>query len=1038
MQQVASQSHNVEDVQTKNSHKQCNRVLYLFSGKSREGSLRYWLSKLGIEVDEYDIEATPSHDLSEDLEWQEIFKRIRSGYYALVFCSPPCGTFSSARRWDGGPQPLRGAEGKSRYGYPSLKGDDREKVKLHNWFSIMTAQLGVLCHTYGVGFGIENPARRQHKPSLFGLDELLEMKTVTGAIFNKFPQCKFGSVFQKYTEILATFELAEFNSECKCTHRWWTIPWSGENSFGPHPPLKGRQIAVPSETWDESMLSSEPSGPFLTRATAHYSSQMNKRLAVAIATHISGVRRVFETTFHSAKRPMIDTCPVELPSVTKRAKITGEEQLPREVKRSLEEEDVVGGLRNAFKSVKRSCKAYNLGVIIRNTLDAKLNESPQVQEQILSSVGKPLGTSRPPVEWVNDLRVHLSKSIARFSNLSLISGSWDDFNKSVNNENCNTCLKHNFWKLWAQAIEDPALHVVDWLENGAPAGLLVHPDLKHIFPETDDHGTIFTPDVLFTEFSQFSNYQGVEENPAAAEAIQGYIDKGYLHVCDTLDQCRQFLGGQDPILSKLGCIVKNKLTPEGSVVSKTRIILDAKESNVTSATLRRFRSILPRVTDAVSDALHLASQCKKGECVEQLIADVSDAFWLVPLEPRERRFFVAKFRGKFLVFLRTAQGSRTAPLTFCTIMSLATRLVQSVLMLNHDRTGYGEGARVQVYTDDPWVVTKGTPEQIDRCFAIVLLLWDLLGLPIATHKATRGPSLKWIGMQITVNQREVQVEIPEDKILELESLSLDILASNVTSCKVLRSYVGKAMYIASTIYTWRPFLSQLFAALFPAQGTNAPKGCVWTKQIVMPIKWILAFLHSLHSHRVRTWNVENYRRTGPRVTIIWDASPVGFGGILLIDDKIIEYFADVPQSFEIELLQLQIGNSESQQILESLAGLVALRLWSKHWQQTRVELAIRSDNIGALVLFSRMKTSSVRNSIVAREFALDLGNASFSPDVVQHIPGFTNTICDSLSRLPLDGYSVPGCLKGVPRAKVIIRDQQWWKSLTPPQIRRPL
>ena len=87
MQQVASLSYNVEDVQTKNSHKQCNRVLYLFSGKSREGSLCYWLSKLGIEVDEYDIEATPSHDLSGDLEWQEIFKRIRPGYYALVFCS---------------------------------------------------------------------------------------------------------------------------------------------------------------------------------------------------------------------------------------------------------------------------------------------------------------------------------------------------------------------------------------------------------------------------------------------------------------------------------------------------------------------------------------------------------------------------------------------------------------------------------------------------------------------------------------------------------------------------------------------------------------------------------------------------------------------------------------------------------------------------------------------------------------------------------------------------------------------------------------
>ena len=145
---------------------------------------------------------------------------------------------------------------------------------------------------------------------------------------------------------------------------------------------------------------------------------------------------------------------------------------------------------------------------------------------------------------MNDLRVHISKSIARFSNLSLISGSWDDFNRSVNNENVIHASSTTFGNSGAQAIEDPALHVVDWLENGAPAGLLVHPDLKHIFPETDDHGTIFTPDVLFTEFSQFSNYQGVEENPAAAEAIQGYIDKDYLHVCDTPDQCRQFLGGR--------------------------------------------------------------------------------------------------------------------------------------------------------------------------------------------------------------------------------------------------------------------------------------------------------------------------------------------------------------------------------------------------------------------------------------------------------------------------------------------------------------
>ena len=187
------------------------------------------------------------------------------------------------------------------------------------------------------------------------------------------------------------------------------------------------------------------------------------------------------------------------------------------------------------------------------------------------------------------------------------------------------------------------------------------------FPAVDDDDLELEPENLSTNFDEFVNYAGVEDNPAANEALQGYISKGYLHVCETLEECRTFLKGEEPVVNKLGCIVKEKTTPEGDVVTKTRIILDAKQSKVTAATQRKYRSILPRLTDAVADALALASDCKPGEVIEQLIADVSDAFWLIPLAPVERKFFVAQFRGKYLVFLRTAQGSRTAPLTFCAI-----------------------------------------------------------------------------------------------------------------------------------------------------------------------------------------------------------------------------------------------------------------------------------------------------------------------------------------------------------------------------------
>ena len=603
---------------------------------------------------------------------------------------------------------------------------------------------------------------------------------------------------------------------------------------------------------------------------------------------------------------------------------------------------------------------------------------------------------------------------------------------------CKTSLKFAFLKLWTQAISDPARHVIDWLDTGAPAGLLEHANLKGIWPEVEDDEAILHAHDLYTDFDTFENYEGVESNPAAKRAIQGYIDKGYLQPFDTLDECIAALGGE-PVLSRLGCISTTKISPEGLKVEKHRIILDAKQSSVTAATSRKFRSVLPRLTDAVNDVLALMSSRADGEFVEQLVADVTDAFWLIPLSPSERRFFVARFENRFLVFLRTAQGSRGAPLTFCTIMAVVARLLQSLLLRDHlSRKSHRQDARLQVYIDDPWSVARSTKSQIDRLFAIILLTWELIGFPVASHKATRGSRIKWIGMLICINFDSVSITIPEEKILELERLCLDFLESNVVPKRKLRTFIGKAMSIASVIYTWRPFLSQLHAALHTFTESNAPFTCVWTKQIESSLLWFMALFDSLKQHLVRTWTVDAFQGWGSQVCIIWDASPYGFGAFLVIDDVIVEYFHDVPHAFEVELLNLQVGDSESQQALECLGGLVALRTWSPYWMTKRVVLSLRSDNIGALVLLGRLKTSSLRNSILATEFALDLGNACFAPKVTEHIPGFTNQCCDALSRLhdPNMKYATPSLLRDARRVDLPTRERSWWRSIFPPQLRR--
>ena len=220
-------------------------------------------------------------------------------------------------------------------------------------------------------------------------------------------------------------------------------------------------------------------------------------------------------------------------------------------------------------------------------------------DKYLSSIGSPESSHFPGgADLISDLRFDIAKVIMRHHPDPFdLSRDW------VCETPPDTCLKANFIKLWLEAAQDPSSTIVSWLHEGAPGGLSRHPDLRGIFPRAKAEDDRISPDDLSTEFETFHNYLGVDENEDAKNALQGYIDKGYLSTHDTLNSCRAELGGANPVLSRLGCIVKTKLNEQGIATTKTRIILDAKQSQVTNATERRYASELPRITDAVHDLL---------------------------------------------------------------------------------------------------------------------------------------------------------------------------------------------------------------------------------------------------------------------------------------------------------------------------------------------------------------------------------------------------------------------------------------------------
>ena len=86
---------------------------------------------------------------------------------------------------------------------------------------------------------------------------------------------------------------------------------------------------------------------------------------------------------------------------------------------------------------------------------------------------------------------------------------------------------------------------------------------------------------------------------------------------------------------------------------KSRIISDCKRSGVSAAATRTHKSALPRVTDAAQSALELMDIKAPDQDIVLFIADIVDAFWLIPFHMSERRYFCAQLRRKWCTHTHT-------------------------------------------------------------------------------------------------------------------------------------------------------------------------------------------------------------------------------------------------------------------------------------------------------------------------------------------------------------------------------------------------
>ena len=676
----------------------------------------------------------------------------------------------------------------------------------------------------------------------------------------------------------------------------------------------------------------------------------------------------------------------------------------------------IGGMKNPRLSLGKIPGHKRVGVAVAKVIGSLLDERPHIVENIYDALGAPKESGRGPSQKdVLECRYRLSEYLEA------------DLNKDAGRTEIIAPLA----EAWAEAANDPDKPLIRWLSEGAPAGILRHPECVGVFPLAKEPPS---KEFELTPWDEKAmNYTSMEESPYGEEVLGKLVKSAYVTEYPSIKHAMKAHGGKQIIISKLALITTEK---DGQL--KHRLILDCRVSGTNSATTKWERIVLPTVGDVIADVMHLKQRSGKDQPVWFYVCDFTDAFYKVPLDPEEQRFFAFQYKGKVFVYNRVAQGSLDGPSLYGRLSAFVGRCTQSLLD--------SDEARTQIYTDDPIISILATEQRAKYLMAVVTMAWLALGFDMAFHKAQFGHKVTWIGYQLTDTASTLYAQIKESFLKDLLADSLKTLKKNIIGLKELRSYTGRCNHVSCLLWLWRPFLDSLWAAVASrsqpqvsddpslkgqkrrkkVRKTKAPRGTVWTKQVAMSISWIIAFLREQYGPVYRQYSRASYFGESDPIEVYLDASPFGLGGVLCINGIPVTFFTSKLDHHDERIHKQTIGDSAGQQAWECLAVLVALRAWYSTWIYKRAKITIKGDNVSALAMASRMKLGPTA-SLIGKELSLLYYEAQFEPEVI-HIPGITNLLADSLSRLhePNADYKIPPELAKLSPTPVPVRDENFY------------
>ena len=225
-----------------------------------KASLKQSLKKLcdqaaiQLQMEEWDILRSPSHDLSDPQIVEALLSRIRQGEFDAIFMSPPCNTWSRAPHsnpW--GPCSLRNKSWPR--GFPCLKGRFKEHAHLGNLLvDVCFTICNIVCndqrcarvkiiweHPEDLGAAWDSKGYQVFPASIWQLAEMQELFCQPSWITVAFFQCQFCVNRLKPTRLLSNIaEVATFGFLGLPTFDsdgWYVGPLPQTCPHGGHPAL---------------------------------------------------------------------------------------------------------------------------------------------------------------------------------------------------------------------------------------------------------------------------------------------------------------------------------------------------------------------------------------------------------------------------------------------------------------------------------------------------------------------------------------------------------------------------------------------------------------------------------------------------------------------------------------------------------------------------------------------------------------------------------------------------------------------------------